>query len=648
MVKSPSPSIPLPMVGGHPFPANGMRPPPSPSYGSTAYSFKLQVPPRLSPAEQLASPPATNSCGDQSARHQSHNPFPHPSTSDVHHTSSRVGRAPSRPQRDYHPRRQFETEILDLALRDSRNPRTRTKAPSSAHHNKNTHPHHQEHTHRHTPSCSRSYRPCHDIDHQIKDPVPMYGVALVDDRGGVEFLATDRMDDWLAGVENEDFIIYEDPQEHGLKQNDTEMGGAEPQADESGLAPTVVRYAMMDLEDGDDSDKENQNDAPKYRRIRKPTPHKPAALMEIKLNQVETEIVKDEDAKTIWPGVEDSMLSIPKRKSIKRQVDSNADTLERPASKRSKLTSTLKRGLSKMSLRSIRSSRASKRPGTPAGSVGTREVFSRLSSFSWVPGSEKLRSASGSSGPERKIKICVVGDADAGKTALVNRLVSGDFGEEKKSNDAPQHSPITEQQIPTAPSSHTTDYRSFSIIADDGKLVTIELWDFPGNIANERTTQLTSNFFQAAIICYSIEDVKNLPAICDTWKPKLDRSLIDCPRFLLGLKKDLRPAFPPLGLSFLPRKEPVMADMGRSAAYHSRVAGYGECSAKTGENVDDAFRGIVNFTLSQMRKKEIGISHGKRREKAKETVKDAGKVMVDTLCGFPNGPTPGRTWSRHL
>lgn len=91
-----------------------------------------------------------------------------------------------------------------------------------------------------------------------------------------------------------------------------------------------------------------------------------------------------------------------------------------------------------------------------------------------------------------------------------------------------------------------------------------------------------------------------------------------------------------------------MADMGRSAAYHSHVAGYGECSAKTGENVEDAFRGIVNFTLAQMRKKEIGIAHGKRREKAKETVKDAGKVMVDALCGFPNGPVPGRVRSRHL
>ncbi|KAK3490399.1 uncharacterized protein B0T23DRAFT_319493 [Neurospora hispaniola] len=601
MVRSPTPSIPLRMVGGHPLPANGMRPPPSPSYESAPYSFKLRVPPRLCPARQLDSSPETNTGGDQSARYQSHSPFPHPSTSEVHHTSSRVGRAPSRPHRDYHPNHEFETNIPGLELRESQNIKTRTKAPASGHQN------HHHHSYRYIHSGSRSRRPCDNIDHQIKDPVPMYGVALVDDRGGVEFLATDRMDDWLAGVENDDFIIYEDPVEHGPERDDIEMSSAEPQTDESGLASTVVRYAMMEIEDGGDSDKENQNDAPKYRRIRKPTPIKPTILREIKLNQVKTEIVKEDDAKTIWPKVDDSMLSVLKRRSIKRQA-------VRPSlAQHHDVDEVAANGF-----------RASKQAGT--SSVGTREVFSRLSSWSWVPGSEKLRSVSGSSGQERKIKICL----------------------EKISDVTPRHSPITDHQIPTAPSSHATDYHSFSIIADDGKLVTIELWDFPGNIANERTTQLASNFFQAAIICYSIEDVKNLPAICDTWKPKLDRSLIDCPRFLLGLKKDLRPAFPPLGLSFLPRKEPVMADMGRSAAYHSRVAGYGECSARTGENVDDAFRGIVNFTLSHMRKKEIGIAHGKRRDKAKETVKDAGKVMVDALCGFPNGPTPGRAWSRHL
>nr|CAD37027.1 related to transforming protein rho [Neurospora crassa] len=617
MVRSPTPSIPLRMVGGHPLPANGMRPPPSPSYESAPYSFKLRVPPRLCPARQLDSSPATNTGGVQSARYQPHSPFPHPSTSEVHHTISRADRAPSRPHRDYHPNREFETNIPGLDLREVQHIKTRTKAPSSGVQNH----HHQSQRHIH--SYSRSHRPCDNIDHKIKDPVPMYGVALVDDRGGVEFLATDRMDDWLAGVENDDFIIYEDPVEHGPDKNDTELSGAEPQTDESGLASTVVRYAMMEIEDGGDSDKENQNDAPKYRRIRKPTPIKPTILKEIKLNQVKTEIVKEDDAKTIWPKVDDSMLSVLKRRSIKRHA-------VRPY--------------------------LAQHYNVDEVAANTQQAYQH--SQAWLVQDEpeeyqkqpcfqaSRHSICRHSGGVEPTELLVVG-AWLRKVALRLRL----FWTGEKDQDLPEfveHSPITDHQIPTAPSSHATDYHSFSIIADDGKLVTIELWDFPGNIANERTTQLASNFFQAAIICYSVEDVKNIPSICDTWKPKLDRSLIDCPRFLLGLKKDLRPAFPPLGLSFLPRKEPVMADMGRSAAYHSRVAGYGECSAKTGENVDDAFRGIVNFTLSHMRKKEIGIAHGKRRDKAKETVKDAGKVMVDALCGFPNGPTPGRAWSRHL
>ncbi|KAK3486396.1 hypothetical protein B0T13DRAFT_425414 [Neurospora crassa] len=618
MVRSPTPSIPLRMVGGHPLPANGMRPPPSPSYESAPYSFKLRVPPRLCPARQLDLSPATNTGGDQSARYRSHSPFPHPSTSEIHHTSSRAGRAPSRPHRDYHPNRQFETNIPCLDLREVQNIKTRTKVPSSGLQNH----HHQSQMHIH--SYSRSHRSCDNIDHQIKDPVPMYGVALVDGRGGVEFVATDRMDDWLAGVENDDFIIYEDPEEHGPERNDTEMSGAEPQADESGLASTVVRYAMMDIEDGGDSDKENQNDAPKYRRIRKPTPIKPTILKGIKLNQVKTEIVKEDDAKTIWPKVDDSMLSVLKRRSIKRHAvrpylaqHHNVDEVAANAQQ------------------AYQHSQAWLVQDEP-------EEYQKQPCFQ-----ASRYSICRHSGGVEPTELLVV-DAWLREVALRLRLFWTGEKDQDLPDVTPQHSPITDHQIPTAPSSHATDYHSFSIIADDGKLVTIELWDFPGNIANERTTQLASNFFQAAIICYSVEDVKNIPSIRGTWKPKLDRSLIDCPRFLLGLKKDLRPAFPPLGLSFLPRKEPVVADMGRSAAYHSRVAGYGECSAKTGENVDDAFRGIVNFTLSHMRKKEIGIAHGKRRDKAKETVKDAGKVMVDALCGFPNGPTPGRAWSRHL
>jgi hypothetical protein len=45
------------------------------------------------------------------------------------------------------------------------------------------------------------------------------------------------------------------------------------------------------------------------------------------------------------------------------------------------------------------------------------------------------------------------------------------------------------------------------------------------------------------------------------WKPKLNASLHDGHVFVLGLKRDLRPSYPTLGLSFLPTREPATAEM---------------------------------------------------------------------------------------
>lgn len=45
------------------------------------------------------------------------------------------------------------------------------------------------------------------------------------------------------------------------------------------------------------------------------------------------------------------------------------------------------------------------------------------------------------------------------------------------------------------------------------------------------------------------------------WKPKLNASLHDQHVFVLGLKRDLRPAFPTLALSFLPTAEPATSEM---------------------------------------------------------------------------------------
>lgn len=63
----------------------------------------------------------------------------------------------------------------------------------------------------------------------------------------------------------------------------------------------------------------------------------------------------------------------------------------------------------------------------------------------------------------------------------------------------------------TEPST-TTDYRVVSAWIEETKEnVDIEVWDFPGRISPaQRNVLLMSNFFHAAIICYSIESNRNL------------------------------------------------------------------------------------------------------------------------------------------
>lgn len=151
-----------------------------------------------------------------------------------------------------------------------------------------------------------------------------------------------------------------------------------------------------------------------------------------------------------------------------------------------------------------------------------------------------------------------------------------------------------------------------------------------------------STFFHAAVICYSIEDVHNLESLASVWKPALDASLHDRPFFVLGLKKDLRPTFPELGLAFLPATERVTSQHGFDAATITRASGYAECSAKTGENCFEAWEGIVSFVVSNLAETERELSRnksaiyrGKVKDGAKETAKDAGRAVNRVFSWIP-------------
>ncbi|KAK4149032.1 P-loop containing nucleoside triphosphate hydrolase protein [Chaetomidium leptoderma] len=333
------------------------------------------------------------------------------------------------------------------------------------------------------------------------------------------------------------------------------------------------------------------------------------------------------------------------KRSAPTDDDDEARDLDQPAAKRSRVGAVLQRTLSRMGRG--RADSASRAVGgnmtttpaafppsaflfSPAGAASPApRAFSPFGFLSRVGSGTAATAATAAAAPSmvasRTIKVCLVGDVAAGKTALFNRLSNNPF-------------------VPTS-TSLVPDLKSVAVRAEDGSFVNVELWDFPGIVAGDRAGPLLSTFFHAAIICFSLEDKKNLASIAEMWKPKLDLSLHDQHVFVLGLKRDLRPSYPTLGLSFLPTTEPVTFEMvrplktethayhnraelthharlqGRQAAIAIRASGYGECSALTTDNVQAAWEGIVNHVVATLEEHEQQtINNGRRRVRAKSAV----------------------------
>ncbi|KAL2135904.1 hypothetical protein VTI74DRAFT_6287 [Chaetomium olivicolor] len=301
--------------------------------------------------------------------------------------------------------------------------------------------------------------------------------------------------------------------------------------------------------------------------------------------------------------------------------DDNEEGISQPASKRSRVGNVFQRAISRFgghsraaggnNMSKMAAATTTGAPSVSASAAGntfaqTSVVARALSPFNALSragsalGMGAVASAS-QAVPRRKLNVCLVGEVAAGKSAFFNRLVSDSF-------------------FSTSPSM-APDFKSLNVRVDDGSIVTVELWDFPGIVAGQRAGPLLSTFFHAAIICFSLEDKDNLKAISEVWKPKLDACLHDQDTFVLGLKSDLRPSHPTLSLSFLPpTKEPVSFQMGEQAAVAIDANCYGECSAKTNAHVQFVWESLISYTVERLDKYERTIGNGCRREKAKAAV----------------------------
>ncbi len=169
-------------------------------------------------------------------------------------------------------------------------------------------------------------------------------------------------------------------------------------------------------------------------------------------------------------------------------------------------------------------------------------------------------------------KTVVVGEGAVGKTSLVLQFT------EKK---------FKESYIQTIGSNFAL--KSVKLQPKDIS-VKLQIWDLSGQA---HFSVVRRSFYlgaQGAIYVYDVTRKKSLTAL-DVWKEEVDKHAPGIPAILLGNKIDLEDQIE------------VSTEEGKKMAEHLGASHFRETSAKTGEQVNDAFRFIAEkmFAVTESR-----------------------------------------------
>ncbi|KAF9995469.1 Rho GTPase [Entomortierella chlamydospora] len=171
-------------------------------------------------------------------------------------------------------------------------------------------------------------------------------------------------------------------------------------------------------------------------------------------------------------------------------------------------------------------------------------------------------------------KLVIVGDGACGKTSLLSVFTLGYF-----------------PKNPTVFENFVTDVKI------DGKPVQLALWDTAGQEAYERLRPLSYTKAHVILIGYSVDTPDSLDNVTSKWIQEVHVHCPDTPVILVGMKKDLRDgqesSEQPKTTRFVTTAEAerVAAEIG--ARNHL------ECSALTGDGVDDVFEAATRGALTQ-------------------------------------------------
>ncbi|KIM29054.1 hypothetical protein M408DRAFT_329077 [Serendipita vermifera MAFF 305830] len=169
--------------------------------------------------------------------------------------------------------------------------------------------------------------------------------------------------------------------------------------------------------------------------------------------------------------------------------------------------------------------------------------------------------------PDLKKKLVVVGDGGCGKTCLLIGYAENRF---------------PETYIPTVFENYVTT------VPFEGKLIELALWDTAGQEEYDRLRPLSYPESSVILVVFAIDYPTSLENVTDKWYPEVAHFCEGTPLILVGTKTDLRGDDHTRRMLSAQGLKPVSPEQGGAVAKEIG-AKYIECSAKTGQGLQDVF-----------------------------------------------------------
>ncbi|MBY9007187.1 MAG: GTP-binding protein [Candidatus Lokiarchaeota archaeon] len=174
--------------------------------------------------------------------------------------------------------------------------------------------------------------------------------------------------------------------------------------------------------------------------------------------------------------------------------------------------------------------------------------------------------------PNYIVKLCLLGEAAVGKTSLVYRFVQNSFRESYKSTLG-------------------VNLLKKDMIVDKYGGVSAQIWDLGGQESFKSLRKLYLEGANGALVIYDTTNAKSFKKL-DEWVGSFKDTRGVKPLFLIGNKADLK------------EKMKVSEEEGRQYAEDNKMS-FMVTSAKTGNNVEMAFKTLIESILDEISKDDL-------------------------------------------